>query len=96
MSMSPENYRNLERDSKQLIKQAEMFMESRTIENHIIPMLCTWDEISLCNELSAQHQKCVDAARNAKIKDIKEKYFSLAEQLYLCRERIMVTYGFNA
>lgn len=93
MSLSPENYRNMERDSKKLINMAEMYVNGKGVDNYDLPMSFVGDEMELCSQLSEQYQKCVIAAKNAKGTEIREKYYELARQLDYYREKIQRRYN---
>lgn len=95
VSMSPENYRRLEKESQELIEQAEKFLIGRTPTGQIIPMTCVVDVINLCNNLSQKYQECVTASKNAKNGNVKEKYNYWAQKLAFCRKQIMNRYSID-
>ena len=89
MSMSPENYRLLERECNTLIQKAELYLQGKHISGKSYSMEFVFDAMGICNEISQRYQECITAAKNAKTSIIRGKYDNLAAKLNSLRERIL-------
>lgn len=60
MSLSPENYRGLEVECRELIANAQLLLSGKDSQQHQQAAVFIEDDMSLSNALSEKYQECIE------------------------------------
>lgn len=92
MSLSPENYRGLEVECRELIANAQLLLSGKDSKQHQQAAIFIDDDMLLSNALSEKYQECLIGGRNAQIPAIRKKYLDLAGELDTMRQQLLARY----
>ena len=92
MSLSPENYRGLEVECRELIANTQLLLSGKDSQQHQQAAVFIEDDMSLSNALSEKYQECIIGGKNAQTPAIRKKYLALADELDTKRQQLLARY----